>query len=162
MQERWIGRSEGARVQFPVIGRAAPLEVFTTRPDTLFASFMALAPDHPLSAELAAADPALAAFVAECAKIATSEEAIEQAEKVGHDTGLRCRNPLAPEQELIYVANFVLMDYGTGAIFGCPAHDQRDLEFARKYGLPVVPWCCRRARAQRLHDRRRGATSAGV
>jgi leucyl-tRNA synthetase len=141
MQERWIGRSEGARVQFPVRGRAAPLEVFTTRPDTLFgASFMALAPDHPLSAELAAADPGLAAFVAECARMATSEEAIEQAEKVGYDTGLRCRNPLAPEQELpVYVANFVLMDYGTGAIFGCPAHDQRDLEFARKYGLPVVP-----------------------
>ena len=141
MQERWIGRSEGARIRFPVIGRAAPLEVFTTRPDTLFgASFMALAPDHPLSTELAAADPGLAAFVAECARMATSEEAIEQAEKVGYDTGLRCRNPLAPDQELpIYVANFVLMDYGTGAIFGCPAHDQRDLEFARRYGLPVVP-----------------------
>jgi leucyl-tRNA synthetase len=141
MQERWIGRSEGARVRFTVIGRAEPFEVFTTRPDTLFgASFMALAPDHPLSTELAARDPALARFIAECAKMATSEEAIEQAEKVGYDTGLRCRNPLAPEQELpIYVANFVLMDYGTGAIFGCPAHDQRDLEFARKYGLPVVP-----------------------
>jgi leucyl-tRNA synthetase len=141
MQERWIGRSEGARVRFAVIGRAEPLEVFTTRPDTLFgASFMALAPDHPLSIELADRDPGVAAFVAECAKLATSEEAIEQAEKVGYDTGLRCRNPLVPDQELpIYVANFVLMDYGTGAIFGCPAHDQRDLEFARKYGLPVVP-----------------------
>ena len=141
MQERWIGRSEGARVRFPIIGRDDALEVFTTRPDTLFgASFMALAPDHPLAIELAAADPALAAFVAECARIATSEEAIEQAEKVGHDTGLRCRNPLLPDQELpIYVANFVLMEYGTGAIFGCPAHDQRDLEFARKYGRPVVP-----------------------
>ena len=141
MQERWIGRSEGARIRFPVIGCAAPLEVFTTRPDTLFgASFMALAPDHPLTTELAAADPGLAAFVAECARMATSEEAIEQAEKVGYDTGLRCRNPLVPDQELpIYVANFVLMDYGTGAIFGCPAHDQRDLEFARRYGLPVVP-----------------------
>jgi leucyl-tRNA synthetase len=141
MQERWIGRSEGARVRFPVIGRAAPLEVFTTRPDTLFgASFMALAPDHPLSVELATRDPGIAGFVTECAKVATSEEAIEQAEKVGYDTGLRCRNPLAPDQELpVYVANFVLMDYGTGAIFGCPAHDQRDLEFARKYGLAVVP-----------------------
>ena len=141
MQERWIGRSEGARVRFAVIGRAEPLEVFTTRPDTLFgASFMALAPDHPLSIELADQDPGVAAFVAACAKMATSEEAIEQAEKVGCDTGLRCRNPLVPDQELpIYVANFVLMDYGTGAIFGCPAHDQRDLEFARKYGLPVVP-----------------------
>jgi leucyl-tRNA synthetase len=115
--------------------------VFTTRPDTLFgASFMALGPDHPLSSELAKEDPGLAAFIAECARTATSEEALEQAEKVGYDTGLRCRNPLAPDRELpIYVANFVLMDYGTGAIFGCPAHDQRDLEFARKYGLPVVP-----------------------
>ena len=141
MQERWIGRSEGARVRFAVIGRAEPLEVFTTRPDTLFgASFMALAPDHPLSIELADKDPGVAAFIAACARTTTSEEALEQAEKVGHDTGLRCRNPLDPGQELpIYVANFVLMDYGTGAIFGCPAHDQRDLEFARKYGLPVVP-----------------------
>src|SRR5690606_19313556 len=141
MQEKWIGRSEGARVNFPIIGRDDALEVFTTRPDTLFgASFMALAPDHPLSAELAAADPGLAAFVAECLRTATSEEALEHAEKVGYDTGLRCRNPLVPEQELpIYVANFVLMDYGTGAIFGCPAHDQRDLEFARKYERPVVP-----------------------
>jgi leucyl-tRNA synthetase len=156
MQERWIGRSEGARVRFEIVAPDRPLgrhatatsaaipaqlEVFTTRPDTLFgASFMALAPDHPLSVGLAARDPGLAAFVAECARTATSEEAIEQAEKVGHDTGLRCRNPLVPDQELpIYVANFVLMDYGTGAIFGCPAHDQRDLEFARKYGRPVVP-----------------------
>jgi leucyl-tRNA synthetase len=141
MQERWIGRSEGARVRFPIVGRAAALEVFTTRPDTLFgASFMALAPDHPLSGELAETDPKMAAFIAECARTATSEEAIEQAEKIGYDTGLRCRNPVAPDQELpIYVANFVLMDYGTGAIFGCPAHDQRDLEFARKYGRPVLP-----------------------
>jgi leucyl-tRNA synthetase len=141
MQERWIGRSDGARVRFAVIGRAEPLEVFTTRPDTLFgASFMALAPDHPLSIELAEKDPSVAAFVAACARTATSEEALEQAEKVGYDTGLRCRNPLMPDQELpVYVANFVLLGYGTGAIFGCPAHDQRDLEFARKYGRPVVP-----------------------
>ncbi|HYZ26838.1 MAG TPA: leucine--tRNA ligase [Geminicoccaceae bacterium] len=141
MQERWIGRSEGARVRFPIIGRADSLEVFTTRPDTLFgASFGALAPDHPLSTELAAKDQGLAAFIAECARTGTSEEVIEQAEKVGYDTGLRCRNPLVPDQELpIYVANFVLMEYGTGAIFGCPAHDQRDLEFARKYERPVVP-----------------------
>jgi leucyl-tRNA synthetase len=141
MQEKWIGRSEGARVRFPIIGRDDPLEVFTTRPDTLFgASFMALAPDHPLSTELAADDPGLAAFIAECAHLGTSEEVIEQAEKQGHDTGLRCRNPLAGSQELpVYVANFVLMEYGTGAVFGCPAHDQRDLEFARKYGRPVLP-----------------------
>ena len=125
----------------PIIGRDDRLEVFTTRPDTLFgASFMAIAPDHRLSVELAGRDPELAAFIAECARIGTSEEAIEQAEKRGYDTGLRCRNPLIETQELpVYVANFVLMEYGTGAIFGCPAHDQRDLEFARKYGRPVVP-----------------------
>ncbi len=141
MQEKWIGRSEGALVQFAIEGRDDPLEVFTTRPDTLFgASFMAIAPDHPLSTELALAKPNLQAFIGECAKTGTSEEAIEQAEKLGFDTGLVCINPLNPDQRLpIYVANFVLMDYGTGAIFGCPGHDQRDLDFARKYGRPVTP-----------------------
>ncbi len=144
MQRNWIGRSEGARVRFPIVGRGDALEVFTTRPDTLWgASFVAIAPDHPLTAELAAKDPALAAFVAECLRIAASEEAIEKAEKKGYDTGLRVRHPLAahgaPAELPVYVANFVLMEYGTGAIFGCPAHDQRDLEFARKYGLPVKP-----------------------
>ena len=141
MQERWIGRSEGALVQFAIEGREEPLEVFTTRPDTLFgASFMAIAPDHPLSAALARRNPELQAFIANCAKTGTSEEAIEQAEKLGYDTGLVCINPLIPDQRLpIYVANFVLMDYGTGAIFGCPGHDQRDLDFARKYGRPVTP-----------------------
>ncbi|MEZ5934406.1 MAG: leucine--tRNA ligase [Alphaproteobacteria bacterium] len=141
MQERWIGRSEGARVRFAIEGRDEPLEVFTTRPDTLFgASFMAIAPDHPLATELATDQPALQDFIAECAKTGTSEEAIEQAEKLGFDTGLRCINPLIPDQRLpVYVANFVLMDYGTGAIFGCPGHDQRDLDFARKYGRPVTP-----------------------
>ena len=141
MQRRWIGRSEGALIPFPVVGRDEPLPVFTTRPDTLWgASFMAIAPDHPLAAELAAADPALAAFIAECQQLGTSEEAIETAEKRGYDAGLRCRHPLAVTPDLpVYVANFVLMGYGTGAIFGCPAHDQRDLEFARKYRLPVMP-----------------------
>lgn len=144
MQRNWIGRSEGARVRFPIVGREDSLEVFTTRPDTLWgASFMAIAPDHPLTAELAAKDPALGAFVEECLRIAASEEAIEKAEKKGYDTGLRVRHPLAdhgaPAELPVYVANFVLMEYGTGAIFGCPAHDQRDLEFARKYGLPVKP-----------------------
>jgi leucyl-tRNA synthetase len=104
------------------------------------ASFMAIAPDHPLSVELAADDAGLAAFIAECAMTATSEEALERAEKVGFDTGLRCQHPLIEGATLlVYVANFVLMEYGTGAIFGCPAHDQRDLEFARKYGRPVIP-----------------------
>jgi len=141
MQERWIGRSEGALVRFQIDGTDDQLEVFTTRPDTLFgASFMAIAPDHPLATSLESSKPELQAFIAECAKTGTSEEAIEQAEKLGFDTGLTCINPLIPDQRLpIYVANFVLMDYGTGAIFGCPAHDQRDLDFARKYGRPVTP-----------------------
>jgi leucyl-tRNA synthetase len=141
MQERWIGRSVGARVRFGISGREGDLEVFTTRPDTLYgASFMAIAPDHPLSVELAADNAGLAEFIAECAMTATSEEALERAEKVGFDTGLSCKHPLVEGATLpIYVANFVLMEYGTGAIFGCPAHDQRDLEFARKYGRPVIP-----------------------
>jgi leucyl-tRNA synthetase len=141
MQANWIGRSEGARIRFAVEGRSEPLEVFTTRPDTIFgASFMAVAPDHPLAIELATTDPALADFIEECARVGTSEEAIQAAEKRGHDTGLRCRHPFLADVLLpVYVANFVLMDYGTGAIFGCPGHDQRDLEFARKYGLPVIP-----------------------
>jgi leucyl-tRNA synthetase len=115
--------------------------VFTTRPDTLFgASFIALSPDHPLTTQLAEKDEKLAAFVAECHKGGTAEEAIETAEKMGYDTGIKALHPFDPNWELpVYVANFVLMAYGTGAIFGCPAHDQRDLDFARKYHLPVVP-----------------------
>ena len=141
MQENWIGRSEGARVRFRLSGRDDRLEVFTTRPDTLFgASFCAIAPDHPLATKLAAKDPKLAAFIAECQRLGTSEAAIETAEKKGYDTGLKARHPFLDDVELpVYVANFVLMEYGTGAIFGCPAHDQRDLEFARKYGRPVIP-----------------------
>jgi len=144
MQRNWIGRSEGARVVFPLQGRRETIEVFTTRPDTLFgAAFIALSPDHPLTQELAERDFALAAFVEECRRIAVSEEAIEKAEKKGYFTGLYAEHPLAacgaPSPLPVHVANFVLMEYGTGAIFGCPAHDQRDLEFARRYGLPVRP-----------------------
>jgi len=141
MQENWIGRSVGAKVLFALDGRNEPLEVFTTRPDTLFgASFLALSPDHPLAEELAADNPDLAAFIEECRRLGTSEEAIETAEKRGLDTGLRARHPFQPDVTLpVHVANFVLMEYGSGAIFGCPAHDQRDLDFARKYGLPVTP-----------------------
>ena len=141
MQENWIGKSEGARVFFALAGRADRLEVFTTRPDTLYgASFLAISPNHPLATEVAARDPALADFIADCNRAGTSEAAIETAEKRGYDTGLRAAHPLDPDWHLpVYVANFVLMDYGTGAIFGCPAHDQRDLEFARKYTLPVTP-----------------------
>ena len=141
MQENWIGRSEGARVDFAVLGRAAPLVVYTTRPDTLFgASFLAIAPDHPLADDIARTNPSLAAFVERCKLSGTSEEVLEKAEKLGFDTGLKARHPFLKDVLLpVYVANFVLMDYGTGAIFGCPAHDQRDLEFARKYDRPVVP-----------------------
>ena len=115
------------------------LEVYTTRPDTLWgASFAAVSPEHPLAKALEG-DPAVAAFLAECRRIGTSEEELETAEKKGFDTGIRVVHPLDPAWELpVYIANFILMDYGTGAIFGCPAHDQRDLDFARKYGLPVI------------------------
>jgi leucyl-tRNA synthetase len=141
MQENWIGRSEGARVFFDVKDRNARLEIFTTRPDTLFgASFCALSPNHPLAAELARGNPALAEFIAECNRMGTSEAVLEAAEKKGFDTGIKVMHPLVEGWELpLYVANFVLMEYGTGAIFGCPAHDQRDLDFARKYGLPAKP-----------------------
>ncbi len=141
MQENWIGRSTGAEIRWKVKGRSDLLSIFTTRPDTIFgASFLALSPDHPLAAEAAERNPALKRFIVECRQAGTSEAAIETQEKRGHDTGLKALHPFVQGSELpIYVANFVLMDYGTGAIFGCPAHDQRDLDFARKYRLPVVP-----------------------
>jgi len=141
MQENWIGRSEGARVLFRLVRRDDRLEVFTTRPDTLFgASFCAIAADHPLALEQAAGNPGLAAFLVDCARSATSEAALETQEKKGFDTGLRVLHPFDGSWQLpVYVANFVLTEYGTGAIFGCPAHDQRDLDFARAYGLPVIP-----------------------
>ncbi|WP_029004826.1 leucine--tRNA ligase [Azorhizobium doebereinerae] len=147
MQRNWIGRSEGLEVLFElskgaVAAAGVPaVKVYTTRPDTLFgASFLALSPDHPLTQHLAATRPELAAFVADCKTGGTSAEAIETQEKKGFDTGLTVVHPLDPARTVpVYVANFVLMDYGTGAIFGCPAHDQRDLDFARKYGLTVTP-----------------------
>ncbi len=144
MQKNWIGRSEGARVFFPLEGEGADpgekLEVFTTRPDTLFgASFCAISAQHPLAQRLAADNADLKAFIAECEKGGTSEEAIERAEKKGFKTGLVAKHPFIDGHTVpVYVANFVLMGYGTGAIFGCPAHDQRDMDFARKYGLPVI------------------------
>jgi leucyl-tRNA synthetase len=143
MQANWIGKSRGLQFAFHTVG--APeghdrLEVYTTRPDTLMgATFAAIAPDHPLAKALEATNPAVAAFVAECRRGGTSEEAIETAEKIGFDTGIRVKHPMDPTWELpVWIANFILMDYGTGAIFGCPAHDQRDLDFARKYGLDVI------------------------
>ncbi len=141
MQENWIGRSEGLRMRFALEGREDRLDVFTTRHDTIFgASFCAISPEHPLAEELARDAPAVAAFLADCRRQGGGEAAIERADKTGVDTGLRARHPFDPDRLLpVYVANFVLMDYGTGAIFGCPAHDQRDLEFARKYGLDVLP-----------------------
>jgi len=143
MQANWIGRSEGARVRFqlaePVDG-IAEAEVFTTRPDTLFGmSFLAVAAEHPLAAAAASRNPAAAGFVAECRSMGTSEVAIEQGEKKGFDTGFRVKHPFNGRTYPVWIANFVLMEYGTGAIFGCPAHDQRDLDFARKYGLEVTP-----------------------
>ncbi|MDE0050530.1 MAG: leucine--tRNA ligase [Rhodospirillales bacterium] len=144
MQRNWIGRSEGARILFPIEGRDGALEVFTTRPDTLFgASFCALSPNHPLATALAESDPALGEFIAECNLAGVGERDIEAAGKRGYDTGVRVRHPFDTERTLpLFVANFVLMDYGTGAIFGCPAHDQRDLDFARSQGLPVIPVVC--------------------
>ncbi len=144
MQTNWINRSEGAKILFDIVGRDDKLEVFTTRPDTLFgASFCALSPNHPLSQSLAADNSDLAAFLVECGKLGTSEAALEQAEKRGFDIGLTVAHPFQPGRELpIYVANFVLMEYGAGAIFGCPGHDGRDLGFARKYGLDVIPVVC--------------------
>jgi len=145
MQRNWIGRSEGLNFQFQ-LSDGEKLDVFTTRPDTLFgASFVALSPDHPLTQELAKSDLKLQDFIAECRKTGTAEAEIEKADKLGYDTGLRAAHPFDRNWQLpVMVANFVLMGYGTGAIFGCPAHDQRDLDFARKYGLPVKialkPW----------------------
>ena len=144
MQANWIGKSRGLQFGFKTVGAPVgfgQLEVYTTRPDTLLgASFAAISPDHPLAKALEAKDPAIAAFIAECRKGGTAAEAIETAEKNGMDTGIRVVHPFDPAWQMpVYIANFILMDYGTGAIFGCPAHDARDFEFATKYGLPIVP-----------------------
>ena len=143
MQENWIGKSQGLRFRFLVDGAPQDVppsfEVFTTRPDTLFgASFAAIAIDHPLAQAVAAGNPAAQAFIAECRATGTAAAELETAEKQGFDTGLSVVHPLDPARRLpVFIANFVLMEYGTGAVFGCPAHDQRDLDFARKYMLPV-------------------------
>ncbi len=139
MQRNWLGRSEGAEVKFRIKGGGEAITVFTTRPETLFgAAFCALAPDHPLAERLAADDRKLADFIKGCGLL--SEEALETAEKEGFDTGLEVLHPFEPKRKLpLYVANFVLSGYGSGAVFGCPAHDRRDWEFARKYRLPITP-----------------------
>ena len=140
MQENWIGKSQGLEFRFQFPASQDNIAVFTTRPDTLFgASFVAVAPDHPLAERLAANAPELAAFIATCRATGTAQAELDTAEKLGFDTGLTVEHPLDPSWHLpVWVVNYVLMDYGTGAIFGCPAHDQRDIDFARKYGLPVV------------------------
>ena len=156
MQENWIGKSQGATLWWPIAKAPDflsaspegepnhardPIEVYTTRPDTLFgASFLALAPDHPLTKAIAEHRPDVADFIKACAQTGTSEAEIEKAEKLGVDLGVRVRHPFDPDRTLpVWAANFVLSTYGSGAIFGCPAHDQRDLDFARKYDLPVTP-----------------------
>ncbi|KQT48615.1 leucine--tRNA ligase [Devosia sp. Leaf420] len=143
MQRNWIGKSQGLSFNFTV--KDAPqgfetLPVFTTRADTMRGpTFAAIAADHPLSKHLAESNPAIVDFIEACHRIGTAQEAIDTAEKLGFDTGLKVLHPADPSWELpLYIANFVLMDYGTGAIIGCPAHDQRDLDFARKYDLPVL------------------------
>ncbi|MGJ4857555.1 leucine--tRNA ligase [Labrys sp. La1] len=149
MQKNWIGRSEGLQVRFELDAATAPqgeneLLIYTTRPDTLFgAKFMAVAADHPLAKAAAANNPELAAFIEEIGRTGTSAAVIETAEKKGFDTGIRAVHPFDPDWKLpVYVANFVLMEYGTGAIFGCPAHDQRDLDFVNAYGLGNTPVVC--------------------
>ncbi len=143
MQANWIGKSRGLQMAFDMVAPAEGherIDVYTTRPDTLMgASFVGISSAHPLAKALAEKNPEVAAFRALCAKGGTTEEALEKAEKLGFDTGLTVQHPLNPDWHLpVWIANFILMDYGTGAIFGCPAHDQRDLDFCRKYGLPVI------------------------
>jgi leucyl-tRNA synthetase len=149
MQKNWIGRSEGLLVRFALDPATTPsgeseLDIFTTRHDTLFgAKFMAISPDHPLAAAAAAKNPKLAEFIAQTRHMGTSQAAIDTAEKMGFDTGIKAVHPFDASWKLpVYVANFILMDYGTGAIFGCPAHDQRDLDFVNKYGLGNTPVVC--------------------
>ena len=141
MQENWIGKSKGLQFKWDIVGTDDQIDVYTTRPDTLFgASFMALAVDHPITAKLCENKDGFEDFKKQCSALGTSEAAIEQAEKLGFDTGYKVTHPLLPGKEYpIYIANFVLMDYGTGAVFGVPAHDQRDFDFAKKYDLDILP-----------------------
>ncbi len=140
MQENWIGKSKGLRCRFNFVSSSDGIDVFTTRPDTMYgASFVAISVDHPVAQKMAANAPALQDFIAQCRKGGTTAAEIDTAEKLGFNTGLSVEHPLDPNWHMpVYVANFVLMDYGTGAVFGCPAHDQRDLDFARKYDLGVT------------------------
>ncbi len=161
MQEKWIGKSSGALVTLQVVdgscvaegeprsegvsvakggGTPPSIDIYTTRPDTFYGmSFVAIAPEHPLAQSMIAHNAEAAAFIKECSALGTSEEAIEKAEKKGFDTGLKAVNPFTGSEHPLYIANFVLMGYGTGAVFGCPAHDERDFEFATKYNLEIKP-----------------------
>jgi leucyl-tRNA synthetase len=167
MQENWIGKSEGLMVRFALDAKTAPkdlseLEIFTTRPDTLFgASFMAVAPDHPLAIAASANNAKLVAFREECKRMGTTTAEIATAEKIGFDTGIKAIHPLDPSWQVpVYVANFIVMDYGTGAIFGCPAHDQRDIDFATKYKLPVTQVVA--ATDDKTKTKARGDIAAGI
>ena len=145
MQKNWIGKSEGASITFNLENShdLDKLEVFTTRPDTIFGmSFCAISPNHPLAKELAKNNEKIKLFLEECNASSTDQASLEKQEKKGIDTGIKIKHPFKKESVPLYIANFVLMDYGSGAIFGCPAHDQRDLEFALKYNLDVVPVVC--------------------
>ncbi len=147
MQKNWIGKSSGFELNFSLLGAPkehSTLKIYTTRPDTLFGmSFAAISPNHPLADKLAQSNEEISSFVKECEKMGNTEEAVETAEKKGIKTEIEVLHPLSPAKKLpLFIANFVLMDYGTGAIFGCPAHDQRDLDFANKYGLQVKPVVC--------------------
>ena len=139
MQRNWIGRSEGVELQFEVEGQAQPLTVFTTRPDTLMGvTYVGLAPEHPLAREAAEGSPELAAFIEECRKTKVAEADMATLEKKGVDTGLKALHPISGEEVPIWAANFVLMEYGAGAVMAVPAHDQRDYEFAQQNGIPVI------------------------
>ena len=139
MQRNWIGRSEGVELEFGIEDRAEKLKVFTTRPDTLMGvTYVAVAAEHPLAQEVAQRHPRVAAYVEECRHMATAEAALETMEKTGIDTGLKAVHPITGDRLPVFIANFVLMGYGEGAVMAVPAHDQRDWEFARKYGLPIV------------------------
>ncbi|HKY09425.1 MAG TPA: leucine--tRNA ligase, partial [Candidatus Binatia bacterium] len=141
MQRNWIGKSIGAEIDFPLIGHEGALRIFTTRPDTIFgATFVSLAVEHPLATTLSygtAQQQAVEAFIERFRKISQARRGEEELEKEGVFTGADCQNPFTGEQIPIYLANFVLMEYGTGAVMAVPAHDQRDFEFARKYDLPI-------------------------
>ena len=141
MQKNWIGKSEGATIKFNISSLNKNINIFTTRPDTIFgATFVAISPQHPLAIEISQKDADTKKFINFCEKQSRSEIEIEKGEKFGYRIDLTSDHPFIIDKKLpIYIANFVLMDYGTGAIFGCPAHDQRDFDFANKYNIDIIP-----------------------